>query len=884
MDSEATWNSRSPPGRHTRRRISQFARWSDIVIPSLLQPFLDFQKATLSGRVELPNPPPLTTCTCGKGHTIQVTLVHWDKFENTTLHVCECNPATTQLVARGFFPCAPLRPSMAFRLNLLELITLQGRNGAPNITAWAETLVQFLGKRRFLVPFQDSLRRRLANAVHWYQVLDCRAQAIVTDAIAEASDMPLDSTPTHEPTPTAQAAPDAATTTSGSIPALPGADVTNQDPRSPSADAVPPSAPSRSDAPPQTSGPGVRTRPSAYLRGCCPLCFGGNRANLLHSLFVTLQSFADVLACLDANFQQKRRMCPHDAEFNTPNTRFISPEAVQAMAAKVEEARATPPPAPSKSKGKGKATKSDLGLRVPESILNDCEQTFLAAQEKVTKVSKNFYADTGLMALLCRHDRVLWLANITTPGERQHYALALIDEFFRHLPPDWNVGLLYDVACHLERSVEKWNFLPDISDRISWAVSVFHAYGHQWACQLVYHPRKCKGFGLSDGEGCERFWSSIRGLIASLRVSGHYRRLFVLNTQVMHLQMASNHRLGLWLARRYRATQKRFDGASTRFEKCGIGEDDLRAQWELQIETQLKKSPRQSKNAADKAIADVLADREKTKEITSEIIELRRDQLAAQMENELQHDQFQADIDMLEHALTQTKARLKTMEKALGVGGREQLKRLIGNPYLRARMNARALKARLRSKVIDYKFQRTQLERAYRNQILQEKDHVQTKASIHRSEKGIAAIINKYNTLVEEMASLQRARRASKKTVLPRLVDAKTIFRLDVDELLWQEDPGLGEEDCEELPRWLGDDNVREGIIAMLERDRCREEGERLDTECAAMQQWLADELRAIQCAFGRAGADTALAYQLQGRMDDLRELNRSWAHSLSKM
>ncbi|KAF9063376.1 hypothetical protein BDP27DRAFT_1232258 [Rhodocollybia butyracea] len=46
---------------------------------------------------------------------------------------------------------------------------------------------------------------------------------------------------------------------------------------------------------------------------------------------------------------------------------------------------------------------------------------------------------------------------------------------------------------------------------------VFHAYGHGWACQCIYHPRKCKGFGLSDGEGCERLWHSISKLIAYLR-------------------------------------------------------------------------------------------------------------------------------------------------------------------------------------------------------------------------------------------------------------------------------------------------------------------------------------------------------------------------------
>jgi Kyakuja-Dileera-Zisupton transposase len=66
----------------------------------------------------------------------------------------------------------------------------------------------------------------------------------------------------------------------------------------------------------------------------------------------------------------------------------------------------------------------------------------------------------------------------------------------------------------------QYGLLGSYQLRLRYAVSVFHAYGHQWACQLVYHPRKCVGFGLSDGEGCERFWSSMRRLIPSLRVSG----------------------------------------------------------------------------------------------------------------------------------------------------------------------------------------------------------------------------------------------------------------------------------------------------------------------------------------------------------------------------
>jgi len=41
-----------------------------------------------------------------------------------------------------------------------------------------------------------------------------------------------------------------------------------------------------------------------------------------------------------------------------------------------------------------------------------------------------------------------------------------------------------------------------------------HAYGHEWACQLIYNPRIIQGLGLSDGEGTERLWSRFIKLIS----------------------------------------------------------------------------------------------------------------------------------------------------------------------------------------------------------------------------------------------------------------------------------------------------------------------------------------------------------------------------------
>ena len=124
------------------------------------------------------------------------------------------------------------------------------------------------------------------------------------------------------------------------------------------------------------------------------------------------------------------------------------------------------------------------------------------------------------MALLCRHDRVLWIISMTSAGEKQHYVLVLLETLFQHIPRAFIVGLLYDIGCQIHESCVKWGFLDRYLSRLLFAISVFHAFGHQWACQIIYHPRKCVGFGLSDGEGCERLWKSLQILIPYLRVCG----------------------------------------------------------------------------------------------------------------------------------------------------------------------------------------------------------------------------------------------------------------------------------------------------------------------------------------------------------------------------
>lgn len=236
---------------------------------------------------------------------------------------------------------------------------------------------------------------------------------------------------------------------------------------------------------------------------------------------------SDVKVCIDACFTQKSAHAALDPPKTHPNTHFVSEEQAAATEQYVDSVRNVD--AQQKKTKRRRATVQEVDdeddyehpdLLLPRSVLDGCESSFKAADEKREKASTQFFADTGLMALLCRHDRVLWLINMHSAGEKQFNVVALLETLFQHLPLDIAVGVLYDVVCGLERSCRKWGFLSRFIDRLSFAVSVFHAFGHEWACQVLYHPRKRTGFGFTDGEGCERFWHSISHLIANLRISG----------------------------------------------------------------------------------------------------------------------------------------------------------------------------------------------------------------------------------------------------------------------------------------------------------------------------------------------------------------------------
>ncbi|KAG2122530.1 hypothetical protein BD769DRAFT_1629198 [Suillus cothurnatus] len=770
------------------KRANQWRRWSEDVILRMIVPYLSYLQETVSLRHA--NMPAIRHWTDGecrtgcKTRSIKVACVFFDAFEEITIIACPCSPTPLQLLHCGFFPCAPVAPSLAF-VRLLFLCQ------SPNQTAWCDALETFLDRMQYKLRLKNSLWRCFSNAFHWYQVLIVLAQDYISTLVVGS--------------------------------------------RKDGARVDQPSDYLRS-----------RCRDSILYRLRCPLCFGGNdwRNGARDSL-----PMPDVIVCIDACFTQKRSANPRGATGSDPPNPtpsfFLPTDDVKAMEDFVERCRGDRWQART-SRAEPDEDSYEEGMRIPRE-----------------KASTHFFTDTGLMALVCRHDRVLWIANLTSAGEKQHYALALLDRLFKHIPTQMTIGLLYNIGCQLERSCRKWNFLDDSTlSRIAFAVAVFHAYGHQWACQIVYHPRKREGFSLSDGEGCERLWSFLKPLIPSLRVSGSNQRLFVLDTQIRHLDSKSLQGFGHWLHRRWIHCQSKKNDVLDRLHALELDENMLRVEWKAQVDHQTRPTPHINKAA--EVITIILALEKTLQTQEASIHELEMQLHAVRVPN---IGEVNLQLVDTRSQYKKTADTLQCHRAALGTEDKVNLEKMKKDIYLTVHLNAHAIKTHICDHLCQRKFELERLERSYRATVNAEcKLHANTQHSIKRREPGILKLITTYNGLCSQLRSLIQQRRAPPSAVPPHIIPRDGIFQLDVDDDIWQ-DVGL-DDDPLNPPAWLSDDKVRNGIQLQLEADWCNEEEARLMRERAVLQEWMLAEWDI---------ADPVMSFHLGSRADELVNICVIW-------
>ncbi|KAK6987448.1 hypothetical protein R3P38DRAFT_2574747 [Favolaschia claudopus] len=877
--------------RYAQKRQTQTNRWLHTVLPRLVPIFMDLLATTgdlrnLDGvMVEEPR--------CGCSYDELLGRGKTKPLEEIVIRICPCSPAASQLVKRGFFPCSPLEPSVAIGLHILEFARKLFLNLPPNNTAISTTLEEVLDDMGYKLSNRNALRRRFGNALEWYSAMRDLTAAKIDAAISTARESlaaEAPETPRAADTPLPASSP---------APSAPSSPTKRRRPDTPPPDSSPPSSPpaspskrrrqrapspspstSSSSPPPAQADypfslPEERTRPSEYLRWLCPACFGGKWEN-------PSMKIAGIVAG-DACFTQRRNIgngCM-DPAHQHPSSVFVSTEVTDAMDAYVESIRPSTTRGGSDEDGEPEDDHfEDPRLPVPKSVLDECESSFVAADERRIKSSTRFFDDTGLMALTCRHDHPLFVVNMKSAGEKQSNMLALLQMLFSHLPRNFVVGFLYDIVCQLERSLRKWNFFPpEYMERMEFAVSVLHAFGHNWVCQLQYHPRRRTLFGLSDGEGCERFWHSISKLIAYLRVCGYHRRLYTLDTQIRHLRNASIGRLGAWLGRRWAHMIDKRREATELFDECGHSRELLEEEHRKQVAAQTKPLPKRSRTAGKLAVEAIIRRRQAVGVLNKRITRLEETVMDLDADAE-DVRRAQEDLKTAREKLKKDTATLKRKEKALGVEDRANLAHLTKSKFIAKRMNARAIKHRLREKLRARKFELDRVERTYRRKKKTEhklKTHIED--AVARRDPSIQTLVRQYNTLCKEMKKLVKERKAPKNSIPPAPIDPKVIWGLDVDDEIWQ-DVGLDEEDDDtEPPLWLKDDTVRSGIRAMLELDRCEEEEVRIFHECRALRYWLAEEWEVVASAMAEAddNDDFGLRHQLQLRRTELCKLCASW-------
>ncbi|KIK18059.1 hypothetical protein PISMIDRAFT_14610 [Pisolithus microcarpus 441] len=115
-----------------------------------------------------------------------------------------------------------------------------------------------------------------------------------------------------------------------------------------------------------------------------------------------------------------------------------------------------------------------------------------------------------------------------------------------------------------------------------------HAYGHEWACQLVYNLHLISGLGLSDGEGMECLWSHFIKLIGIKRVSSRQCHVWLLDHHATAIGYEMQMELGDWI----RCHLKKGvceQGSATQevLDNCGVSITELRKQWASQRAVQL---------------------------------------------------------------------------------------------------------------------------------------------------------------------------------------------------------------------------------------------------------------------------------------------------------
>ncbi|KAI5988027.1 hypothetical protein EDD15DRAFT_2464484 [Pisolithus albus] len=339
--------------------------------------------------------------------------------------------------------------------------------------------------------------------------------------------------------------------------------------------------------------------------------------------------------------------------------------------------------------------------------------------------------------------------------------------------------------------------------------------------------------------------------LGSLMGRVYHQRLFVIDFQVRHLDKKSLTGLGQWLLRRWSHCQEKKATASKGLRRCGVDIPTLQTEWDAQVSAQTKPVPRHSSKAAENVILQIMETQKSLENYEARLEVLEKDLLHGVA------DMTDLNIQIAEchKKIMCFKQALQRQKTVLGMNGYANLAKIQNSAYLQVGaifFECMHCQSRNASEIVCV------------NESLSWRDwsvHIGTQT---KTAPGIVKLASSYNNLCLQMIGLIHKGKAPRGSIAPLLIPRDSLFKLDVDDDIWQ-DVGLGDDS--------------DGIRSLLELRRCEEEERRLLQEKKNLVLWFSEEWRSIQRI--RGGADDDLAYELDCRASTLAGLCLMWQKQL---
>ncbi|PLW47760.1 hypothetical protein PCASD_04377 [Puccinia coronata f. sp. avenae] len=525
----------------------------------------------------------------------------------------------------------------------------------------------------------------------------------------------------------------------------------------------------------------------------CPRCFGPQK----NEQKVNEQE-PDFIIAMDGNFQQ--RHYAHASKDNPSEDQyppvFLPPSLVNTMAAEVE------------------ATEANVG-----PIEAPCAESHKTADDSRDATTWEKCDDSGLFASACRHDVPLVFTNIYKTGEKLYYPVSILGKIFQDFPQS-KIGILYDIGCQLETHIKRRDFFINQQSSLLYGTSVFHAYAHQWSCQVKYNPRLNKWWGLSDGEGLERLWAFMSPLVAPLRVSTRLHRLNAIQTRSNYYTQGLNQSAFEWLNSKLKGAQTVIHDARKALATLHLlpnpnnstGEtytnNFFQHQWDEEQAYHLETN-RSSAKKQEKELGRLL-------------------RLEDQLDKEW-YVMLHCNLPLI----TWTHLESSTIRSVESLSAIQAVARARIASNLSSQIAAQREKVGDVMVLLNLTGEQTTLGTAGQQKVLE---------SMRRRAKGLHKVLNEYNQRVEEFVAEFPLR------AHPRVIEYGDLMKLEPDDPFWNDDMFTNQNEP-----WAVDANTQKGIRHLAALNRGIEEKRRIGWEVRRAMRWAVDQhlkLRQIIDAF----------------------------------